>query len=62
MPEHKVTFLPAGRSIRVKDGENLLQAARLAGVHVNASCGGSGVCGKCRLILEKGKIEGGRSE
>ncbi|HID98114.1 MAG TPA: 2Fe-2S iron-sulfur cluster binding domain-containing protein [Thermodesulfobacteriaceae bacterium] len=58
----KVAFLPTGRSIRVNDGENLLNAARLAGVHINASCGGSGVCGKCRIIFESWNIEGGISE
>ena len=59
---HKVTFLPAARTVEVEDGESLLRAARLAGIHINASCGGSGVCGKCRVVLEKGELEGGRSE
>jgi uncharacterized 2Fe-2S/4Fe-4S cluster protein (DUF4445 family) len=59
---HKVTFLPAARTVEVKDGESLLVAARLAGIHINASCGGSGVCGKCRVVLEEGELEGGRSE
>ena len=26
-------------------------------MHINASCGGEGVCGKCRIILEEGKLE-----
>jgi uncharacterized 2Fe-2S/4Fe-4S cluster protein (DUF4445 family) len=33
-----------------------------AGVHINASCGGDGVCGKCRVILEAGKLESPRTE
>jgi len=33
-----------------------------AGVHVNASCGGEGVCGKCRVIIEAGEVSGGISE
>jgi uncharacterized 2Fe-2S/4Fe-4S cluster protein (DUF4445 family) len=33
-----------------------------AGVHVNASCGGEGVCGKCRVIVEDGTVDGGESE
>jgi uncharacterized 2Fe-2S/4Fe-4S cluster protein (DUF4445 family) len=33
-----------------------------AGVHINASCGGTGVCGKCRILLEEGTLEGGVSE
>ncbi len=60
--EYKVTFLPSGRSVTVEEGENLLQAAHLAGVHVNASCGGAGVCGKCRVVIDQGTVIGGKSE
>ncbi|MGE0083203.1 MAG: ASKHA domain-containing protein [Desulfococcaceae bacterium] len=59
---HKITFLPHNRSIEVRDGENLIRAAMEAGVHINASCGGEGVCGKCRVIIEQGQVEGGFSE
>ena len=62
MTEHKVQFLPSGRIMLVKDGETISQVARKAGVHINASCGGSGLCGKCRVLLESGTIEGGKSE
>ena len=53
----KVTFKPYDITIEVEEGENLLRAALRAGVHINASCGGEGVCGKCRVILEEGKVE-----
>lgn len=43
-------------------GENLIRAAMEAGVHINASCGGEGVCGKCRVIIEDGSVEGGITE
>ncbi len=62
MTEHKVKFLPSGRIVLVQDGETISQAARKAGVHINAACGGSGLCGKCRVLLESGTIEGGKSE
>lgn len=61
-PEYTVTFLPADRNIRVKAGSSLIKAARKAGLHINASCGGAGVCGKCRIIVEQGKVLGERSE
>jgi uncharacterized 2Fe-2S/4Fe-4S cluster protein (DUF4445 family) len=57
----KVTFNPYGLTIEVKEGENLLRAALGAGVHINASCGGEGVCGKCRIILESGELDCPRS-
>jgi uncharacterized 2Fe-2S/4Fe-4S cluster protein (DUF4445 family) len=62
MNEHRVTFLPHNVSILVEDGERLIRAALEAGVHVNASCGGEGLCGKCRVIIEEGGVEGGISE
>ncbi|MCJ7616179.1 MAG: ASKHA domain-containing protein, partial [Desulfobacterales bacterium] len=59
---HKVLFLPHNKEIMVKEGESLIRAAMEAGVHINASCGGEGVCGKCRVIIEQGKVDGGISE
>jgi uncharacterized 2Fe-2S/4Fe-4S cluster protein (DUF4445 family) len=59
---HTIKFLPHNREIKVNDGESLIRAAMEAGVHINASCGGEGVCGKCRVIVETGAVEGGLSE
>ena len=59
---HKVRFLPHNKEITVPDGENLIRAAMEAGVHINASCGGEGVCGKCRVIVEDGTVEDGITE
>ncbi|RZB34999.1 MAG: hypothetical protein SRB1_00767 [Desulfobacteraceae bacterium Eth-SRB1] len=62
MNKHKVLFLPHNKEVIVKDGENLIRAAMKAGVHINASCGGEGVCGKCRVLIEDGNVDGGTSE
>ncbi len=62
METRKIRFLPHDREIAFPDSESVLHAAMEAGVHVNASCGGEGLCGKCRVIIEKGEIEGGISE
>jgi len=59
---HNILFLPHNKKIAVNDGERLIRAALEAGVHINASCGGEGVCGKCRVIVEDGTVEGGMSE
>jgi len=58
----KIRFLPHNKEIAVKEGETLIRAAMEAGVHINASCGGEGVCGKCRVIVESGAVEGGITE
>jgi uncharacterized 2Fe-2S/4Fe-4S cluster protein (DUF4445 family) len=62
MAMHNVLFLPHSQKAAAEDGETLIRAAMEAGVHINASCGGEGVCGKCRIIIESGEIEGGISE
>jgi uncharacterized 2Fe-2S/4Fe-4S cluster protein (DUF4445 family) len=54
-----VHFLPANIKIQVEAGENLLTAAAEAGVFIQASCGGDGVCGKCKVKLEAGELASG---
>ena len=51
-----VHFLPDDVKITVEEGENLLAAAANAGVYIHAYCGGDGVCGKCKVKVEKGKV------
>ena len=59
---YRISFLPHNKEISIAEGEPLIRAAMEAGVHVNASCGGEGVCGKCRVIIEAGSVEGGVTE
>lgn len=59
---HIVRFLPHERSMEVPSGESLIRAALQAGVHINASCGGGGVCGKCRVLVEEGNVTAGISD
>ena len=59
---HTITFQPGDI---VCDGvpheANLLRVALLEGVHINASCGGTGACGKCKVEIMEGEFEGGKS-
>lgn len=57
MSKHTITFHPTERKISVDEEENLLQAAMEAGIHINASCGGSATCGKCKVKLLKGAAD-----
>jgi len=50
----KVYFIPGGREAEVKEGDNLLEAARLAKVSLDGDCGGRGTCGKCRVLVHEG--------
>lgn len=58
----QVTFLPSERVIKINSGTPLIRAARHAGLHINASCGGNGVCGKCRVMIKEGVVDGGISD
>ncbi len=62
MKNYTIHFLPHEKKIQIPEGETLIRAAIEAGVHINASCGGEGVCGKCRVIIESGMVDGGISE
>lgn len=52
-----VTFLPDNKKIRVANGTDILNAAIAAGVYINSSCGGEGVCGRCKVIVKAGEVE-----
>jgi uncharacterized 2Fe-2S/4Fe-4S cluster protein (DUF4445 family) len=54
---YAVTFFhPKPTEIEVNKGRDLLSAAIEAGVHIHSSCGGDGVCGRCKVIIKKGDI------
>jgi len=50
-------FQPHPVKIEVHKGRDLLSAAVAAGVYINSSCGGDGVCGRCKVIIKKGEIK-----
>jgi len=58
MANFRIQFLPDDREAVVDEGTSLLSAARAADVYVGAICGGEGICGKCRVIVRKGEVEG----
>lgn len=60
----KVTFQIEGASpvkIECNIGDNLLELARRANVAIDAPCSGNGSCGKCRVKLVEGSLEGVQS-
>ncbi len=54
MEKREISFQPMGRRATLdhQNGRNLLELARAAGVGIEATCGGKGVCGKCKVRLE----------
>ncbi|MDD5367963.1 MAG: ASKHA domain-containing protein [Anaerolineaceae bacterium] len=55
-PTFQVDLQPVGRRVRVVPGTNLLDAARMAGVDIVASCGGMGICATCQVKLVQGDL------
>lgn len=57
VPRVHIRFEPQGQTAEVPAGTTLLEAAAAGGVHVNASCSGKGLCGKCKLVVESGDLD-----
>lgn len=53
----RVLVKPLNRVIEAEEGAILLQLLREEGISIESICGGRGKCGKCKVILEKGRIE-----
>lgn len=46
-----VTFQPQNRTVSVLEGTKIIEAAAVTGIIINTPCGGTGVCGKCRVKI-----------
>ena len=53
----RVIFQPSGRRGEVPKGITIIEASRLLGADIEALCGESKVCGKCRVLIEEGLFE-----
>ncbi len=61
---HTITFSIEGggdHQVAAAFGAHILDVAREAGISIDAPCGGAGTCGKCRVKLLEGEVEGGRN-
>jgi uncharacterized 2Fe-2S/4Fe-4S cluster protein (DUF4445 family) len=47
-----VRFLPYNADVIVEEGTTILDAAFRAGLEINSVCGGKGVCGRCKVLVE----------
>ena len=50
----RVAFIPLGRVAEAKPNETILDAARRVGAPIGNSCGGVGVCARCRVRVVAG--------
>jgi uncharacterized 2Fe-2S/4Fe-4S cluster protein (DUF4445 family) len=49
--------LSNGKTVDILKGENLLHALKRQEIYLVASCGGKGICGKCRIKVTAGKYK-----
>jgi len=56
--KYNVVFQPSGCRGAFDEGKNLLEASRELGVDITAPCGGAETCGKCKVKIEEGLLEG----
>jgi uncharacterized 2Fe-2S/4Fe-4S cluster protein (DUF4445 family) len=52
--EAVLIFQPYGKRLKTIN-KNVLEAAREGGISINSVCGGQGNCGKCKVMIHKGK-------
>lgn len=51
----RVTFVPLNKFADAKPNETILDVARRAGAPIGNSCGGIGICGRCRVQIVSGE-------
>jgi uncharacterized 2Fe-2S/4Fe-4S cluster protein (DUF4445 family) len=57
----RINFSPSKEEISCLQGVSLLEAALHADVPLTASCGGMGICGSCKIVVEKGEVKSKRT-
>jgi len=50
----KITFLPDKKNIKVNKGTTILEVLERVGINIDTPCTGKGICGKCKILINKG--------
>ncbi len=56
MKEFTINFTAQKKKVKVAKGTDLLTAAIKSGLMVHAACGGAGLCGKCKVIVNSEEV------
>ncbi len=57
MSDRKIIFHPEEKTIFMDEKNTVLEASQKAGVAIEATCGGRGTCGKCKVRIQNGERE-----
>lgn len=60
--QYNIRFLPDNIIVKGSSGESILKTALKAGIHLSTTCGGSGTCGSCRIIVREGQLDSAYSD
>jgi uncharacterized 2Fe-2S/4Fe-4S cluster protein (DUF4445 family) len=55
MNQIEIAFQPDGKRVTIVNGENILEGAIKGGIDIQAICGGTAICGKCKIIINSEK-------
>jgi uncharacterized 2Fe-2S/4Fe-4S cluster protein (DUF4445 family) len=53
--DSNITYHPSGKSREAVQDQTLLESAEEAGINVESLCGGEGLCGTCKVIVDDGE-------
>ncbi|MCX5694472.1 MAG: ASKHA domain-containing protein [Candidatus Omnitrophica bacterium] len=56
MEKYKVKFIPDNLTVSVEKDKTILAAAISAGIYINSNCGGDGICGRCKVMVQHGQV------
>ncbi len=56
-PPKKILFIPGKKEVTVSSSASILDAARIAGILLPATCGGTGRCGRCLVKVVNGDLK-----
>ena len=51
MSKFTIIFQPEGKRVEIEEGNSILAAALKTGIDLTSICGGKGICGKCKVII-----------
>lgn len=54
MSDPTIHFQPLGQKVEARRGRTLLELAAEAGLSIESICGGTGKCGKCKMVVRSG--------
>lgn len=54
---YKIHFLPEDKLVDIEEGITVLEAAHKAEVYISSICGGVATCGKCKVVVEEGRVD-----